>query len=633
MKTVGPYVAARSLEGSPPHGPARPVTTLRALDRLTGLPALVYLLPRAVPMPELPPSPSLLPYSDFGMQQAQAYLACELPPHATPAADALQTALGGLRALNALHEAGLVHGGVGPHQLWAWDNEVRLAGAALPWGEAQGALAAPEGGSGPAADLYALGVTLLRLGPLPPGLSDLLSPYPAQRPSARDALARLNAGPPLPPERTPLLIQAPLHPRSAAPNSSVPEAAPLPLIADPDARFAPLESPVQDIPQADQALPAQPVAEAASGTPQSGTQQVAEVAPAPDPPPADAVDWSDVFPSGLVEQLNTLGERASKAQGGDEPPSSEGAASAEVNAAGASLGEASSQAETSAVQMGEVSPAASVPASTDVGLVIEEPSGAVGAEDTVNVIPGDLVAESVGASAALPPKSDDLEDSQPPEPRPPISLSKGKTKASQTEDARPDGEEKQVASAEAAPPTAPVSPRTLKPVRIGWSEDGSWRVNKTAPDQPNPNAPSADTNQASGPQPFIRQPTVRSTAARPNWLWIAGLLLVVVLLLLIRLAFQPSAARSAPAASRCCTVSARVLGSTGQPLSAPLRFVLVTPPPASRLTVGTLVGQMPGPLTLDAPGPYTLNVMGEGYTSQTASVTVPTRAPLVIRLE
>ncbi|WP_420596784.1 hypothetical protein [Deinococcus sp.] len=626
MKTVGPYVAARSLEGSPPHGPARPVTTLRALDRLTGLPTLVYLLPRAVPMPELPPSPSLLPYSDFGMQQAQAYLASELPPHATPAADALQTALGGLRALNALHEAGLIHGGVGPHQLWAWDNEVRLSGAALPWGEAQGALAAPEGGSSPAADLYALGVTLLRLGPLPPGLGDLLSPFPAQRPSARDALARLNAGPPLPPERTPLLTQAPLRPRPAA----VPEDAPLPLIADPDARIAPLATPVQDVHQADQALSAQAMAEATPDAPQSNTQQVVEVAPEPDPPPDESVDWSDVFPSSLVQQLNTLGERASKAKGGDEPPSLEDAALLGVNEENADSQEASSPAETSAVQADEGSPVESVSASTDVVPALEEPSFVASAEGTADVILGDVTAEAVPLSAAPTPEPDAAQQT---EPKPPISLSKGETKVAQTEDAPPDGEEKQVASAEAAPPTAPVSPRILKPVRIGWSEDGSWRVNKSDPDQTNPNAPGADANQAGGPPPFVRQPAARSTAVRPNWLWIAGLLLVVVLLLLIRLAFQPSAARSAPAASLCCTVSARVLGSAGQPLSAPLRFVLVTPPPASRLTAGTLVGQMPGPLTLDAPGRYDLNVTGEGYASQTASVTVPTREPLVIRLE
>ena len=221
------------------------------------MPALVYLLPQAVALPSLPPSPSVLPYVEVGVQGTQAYVACELPPHAGLASDPLQTALGALRALNALHEAGITHGGVGPYQLWEWDGEVRLAGAGLPWGEPEGALAAPEGGPSPAADLYALGVTLLRMGPLPVGLRDLLSPYPAQRPSARYALARLNAGPPLPPERKPLLVQAPLHPRSPEPEPEpeledkgkvaeaprgerlLPETEPLPLplIADPDRRI------------------------------------------------------------------------------------------------------------------------------------------------------------------------------------------------------------------------------------------------------------------------------------------------------------------------------------------------------------------------------------------------------------
>ena len=231
MKTVGPFVAARSLDTGL-SGAAQPIKVLHALDRLTGMPALVYLLPQAVTLPELPPTPSLLPYIEVGIQGEQAYVACELPPHAGLASDPLQTALGGLRALNALHEAGLVHGGVGAHQLWEWDGDVRLAGAALPWGEAHGALAAPEGGVSPAADLYALGVTLLRMGPLPAGLSDLLSPYPAQRPSARDALARFNAGPPLPTSPGPLMVQAPLHPRDVGPTP--PPEPPPRLIADPE---------------------------------------------------------------------------------------------------------------------------------------------------------------------------------------------------------------------------------------------------------------------------------------------------------------------------------------------------------------------------------------------------------------
>ena len=65
MKTVGPFVAARSLDTGF-SGAAQPVKVLHALDRLTGMPALVYLLPQAVTLPELPDTPSLLPYIEAG---------------------------------------------------------------------------------------------------------------------------------------------------------------------------------------------------------------------------------------------------------------------------------------------------------------------------------------------------------------------------------------------------------------------------------------------------------------------------------------------------------------------------------------------------------------------------------------
>lgn len=233
MRIIGPFAAARQLDPASGTFPPPEVSTWQALDRITGLPALVYSLPREQKMPKLPPSPLLLPYTDAGAQDKRGYVAADLPPTAQPCQDAALMAEQGLRALMALHESGTVHGAVTPAQFWEDGGQLLLAGAALPWSELPEPYRAPEGGRSQAADLYAFGVTLLRLGPLPEGLSDLLSPYPAQRPSARDALARMNAGPRVASAPAPLVVDAP---RPRLPEEVISVAEPLPLVADPDER-------------------------------------------------------------------------------------------------------------------------------------------------------------------------------------------------------------------------------------------------------------------------------------------------------------------------------------------------------------------------------------------------------------
>ncbi|WP_170928707.1 PEGA domain-containing protein [Deinococcus hopiensis] len=157
MKSIGPYVAARELTGQRPLSVVR---TLHATDRLTGMPVLLHVLPHPVPLPALPADPALLAPSDGGITGETAYLLTELPPHARPATDPTLAARGGLRALAALHGAGLTHGGVSSAQLWEVDGRVVLVGAGLPWG----------GESSPAADLRELLVALEMLGGVPPAL-------------------------------------------------------------------------------------------------------------------------------------------------------------------------------------------------------------------------------------------------------------------------------------------------------------------------------------------------------------------------------------------------------------------------------------------------------------------------------
>lgn len=185
VKPIGPYVAARDLTGDRPAGAVR---TLRATDRLTGMPVLLHVLPHAAPLPGLPAHPSLLSPSEGGIDGDTAYVVTELPPHALPASDPLLAARGALSGLAALHEAGLTHGGVGKEQLWSVDGRVALAGAGLPWG----------GAATPTQDLSDLADTLRALGGIPPALRD--APPGA---TARDLLARLDAAPPPEPARSP----------------------------------------------------------------------------------------------------------------------------------------------------------------------------------------------------------------------------------------------------------------------------------------------------------------------------------------------------------------------------------------------------------------------------------------------
>lgn len=251
VKPIGPYVAARDLTGDRPAGAVR---TLRATDRLTGMPVLLHVLPHAAPLPGLPPDPALLPPSEGGIDGDTAYVVTELPPHAVPASDPLLAARGALAGLAALHEAGLAHGGVGTAQLWSMDGRVALAGAALPWG----------GEATPARDLRDLTDTLGTLGEVPQALRDL----PAGA-TARDLLARLDASPPARVTRRRDAAQpvpaASERAQSSPPQGSAP-ATPVPLSDPPASRLVVAAVPAEPVqvvqvgsPEAPSPVPAQPV--------------------------------------------------------------------------------------------------------------------------------------------------------------------------------------------------------------------------------------------------------------------------------------------------------------------------------------------------------------------------------------
>ncbi|PNY80300.1 PEGA domain-containing protein [Deinococcus koreensis] len=190
MKPIGPYVAARELPTSTNDSAVR---TLRATDRLTGVPVLLHVLPYALNLPELPEHHHLLPFVDSGMDGEQAYMVSELPLQAVPATDATLAARGALAALVALHEHGLPHGGISPAQLWSVDGRVVLAGAGLPWHDSP----TPQG------DLQALTRALDEIGIFPAALRPL-----KEHPEGIDARAAL------------ALLGGPAEPAPPAPGES-----------------------------------------------------------------------------------------------------------------------------------------------------------------------------------------------------------------------------------------------------------------------------------------------------------------------------------------------------------------------------------------------------------------------------
>ncbi len=196
MKPLGPYVAARDLPGRM----NSPVRTLRATDRLTGMPVLLHALPAPQALPALPEQPNVLRPSDCVVMGAEAFMVTELPLQARPAQDPELTARGALAALAALHERGMTHGGLSASQLWSVDGEVRLAGAGLPWG----------GDPRPQDDLYALAVILHEMG----GIPDVLRPL-LETPGRLDARAALRLLPALPHAEAALSADAPVTPVAA----------------------------------------------------------------------------------------------------------------------------------------------------------------------------------------------------------------------------------------------------------------------------------------------------------------------------------------------------------------------------------------------------------------------------------
>lgn len=578
MKPIGPYVAARELSGD-----QQTVRTLRATDRLTGMPVLLHLLPGPVTVPDLPDHPALLPFTDQGLDGSQAYVVSELPLHAQQAADPLLAARGALQALDALHSAGLVHGGVGPAQLWSVDGEVVLAGAGLAWGAREASAQA---------DLRDLAQTLDALGGLPARLAALRD-APGTL-SARDALARLKqpAG------------EAAVTGMSTVTATQVPTPKP----AEP--------AHIQPAPASGPPPQQHPVSGRAPAPSRGSAPLLHDGSPIvlgdPEPPAADqSAEGQDPAPAEVPSTVETIVIAAS-------PPV---ASSLVADPAGRESPQERRRRENEARRAQAIQDAQAGARRKAERLRAQAEEQRAAVPEPIRI--GFTDAKAASDDADLPDWTPEAGGSTPPAARLqmrtverlPASLRRV-TKPVVPEAPGPEAQtrhEPQDFLQPAEPGRLPGRRLKSEPIRIGWDEDESWRVVREP--QPEP----------SGTRPSL-----------PRWLLalMAALLLIVVGVWVARemagraASAQSGASQTASAVASCCEVRFVVQGAAGR--GAEL-FVLDAPDGAN-LTPGQDLGRAPGVVRFPVRGRYRLRVVADGYSPAILNLTVPRASAVNIGL-
>ncbi len=539
---------------------------------------LLHVLPHAQGLPELPFSPRLLPVVDSGIDGEVAYLVTELPLQAHPAQDPELTARGALAALSALHGSGMAHGGVSGAQLWNHDGGVALAGAGLPWRED----ATPQG------DLSDLALTLQALGALPEVLHPLLE-HPGSL-SADGALALLggDVGEESRTERETAAqqgaaVELPLDQPAALGQSVEEDAAAILSGASGSGVSAggtvqpvvPPTSPVEPSP-----VPIRKdVAFSPSGTGGGGSEgegnvvrsaQTGAEKPASEQGQTSAVSPFSNAPTGQSETPQERRKRQNDERRGQAILDSRAAAARKA----AHLKERQEEETRATAQSAElVALGVPVPEPFQMGFTADGAGGAGGA------VPGPQPRQVERLPASL-------------------RRSGGETPEGTGTVQRLPG----VAATAGTP-----ARRDLPPIRIGWDEDDSWRVVRTAP-------------KSSQPSPLLR--------------WGPLALLVIILLGAALLwALRPArtastAAGSAALSAPCCKVDFTLRGAAG--VTAQLN--VVSAPDSAKLAANQTLGLAPGKVNFPVQGTYQLKVVAQGYRSAPLTVTVPRTQPVTIDL-
>lgn len=685
MKPIGLYVAARELpgrdvatgvNGTGAGGAADParIRTLRATDRLTGMPVLVHVLPGASPAPQLPDHPALLPYSDEGVDEGDAYLVTELPLHAVPASDPVLAARGALAGLDALHRSGLVHGGVSTSQLWSVDGYVTLAGAGLPW--------SLEPGS-PEDDLRALADALSALGGLPEPLRALRdSPGTL---TAQAALAQLHAG--AAPEQ-PALLASP--PTSTVQSESAQGAAAEAETEQPGAFTAPhdgtpiilQEAAAHDLASGDSGAPppvvAGPTDNVAGSKVEWGWVDVAfgSLPEAPAQPlasqAADSVELeadkpnTDQPPSGQPKLAVPAVIQIDLTQ---PSPALSGVAQSDSAPSDSALSD-SAPSNPPPPNPAQIGLASSDPVQPSVPPISETPD----ADVTIKAVRPAEAPETPPSVTAVPPVS--AYSNAPPgvaetpqerrkrqnDERRAQAMLDSKAAAERREAARREREAAQAAVVQIdfddlpdlpAPGSGSQPPESVS-IRFPESVD----VERVPASMRRPPLPAAASDGGAG-QEVGRLPARRTHGEpiRIGWAeddswrvvrtpgksapprptapsWLLPLLAALLLLggaLWAYFAFSPSRGTApAPAANDplCCTVRFTVQGAAG----VTARLTVLGAPEEANLTPGQEIGVAPGPVKLPVRGTYRLRVAADGYAPGTLSVTAPASQPITIDL-
>ncbi|MFC6618081.1 hypothetical protein [Deinococcus radiophilus] len=127
-------------------------------------------------------------------------------------------------------------------------------------------------------------------------------------------------------------------------------------------------------------------------------------------------------------------------------------------------------------------------------------------------------------------------------------------------------------------------------------------------------------------------PAVLAPAPHPAlWPWLlSGLVSLGLLggsLWLSRALSVPNAPATVP---QCCQLTYEVRGA-GR--GVPVRVRALEAPPLLTLTPEQTTTAAPGTVALPGPGKYRVRVSADGYAPQTATVQVPSAAPVVLELE
>ncbi|CAM4388430.1 hypothetical protein [Deinococcus marmoris] len=574
MKPIGPYVAVQALP-PPANGVAAadsPIQTFRATDRLTGIPVLLHVLPYAQGLPDVPFSPHLLPVVDSGVDGEQAYLVTELPLQAHPAQDPELAARGALAALGALHGSGMAHGGVSGAQLWNHDGGVALAGAGLPWRED----ATPQG------DLSDLALTLQALGALPEALRPLLE-QPGSL-SAHGALALLGGDVAEQARKTAgqheAAVELPLDQPAALGQPSEEKAAAILSGASGSevSEGQPVDPPPSPVP------PGKDAASSPSGT---GGRGIDSEGSAVEGSVVGSAQTETARPASDQGQISVVSPFSNAPTGQSETPqerrrrqNDERQEQAALDSQAAAERRAAHLREQSEQETREIAQAAELAA---LGVPVPEPFQMGFTADSAD--------DAGGAVPGVPPRQVE---------RLPASLRRPGGEAV-------DGAGKVQRLPEVGGIAGTPARRDLPPIRIGWDEDDSWRVVRTAP-------------KSSQPSPLLR--------------WVPLVLVVIVLLGAALLwALRPSGVASTTAGSTalgapCCNVDFTLRGAAG--VTAQLN--VVSAPASARLASNQTLGLAPGKVNFPVQGTYKLNVVAEGYQSAPLTVVVPRTQPVTIDL-